>query len=86
MKRSSVVPAAAILATAVGLGAVLGYHPSGGGATASLPASVKVGATAGVGAGASAVGTDQALAPAPTPAVAPTFTLAGRPAVAPPLG
>ena len=30
--------------------------------TASLPASVKVGATAGVGAGASAVGTDQALA------------------------
>jgi uncharacterized protein with FMN-binding domain len=61
MKRSSVVPAAAIVATAVGLGAVLGYHPSGGGSTAGLPAGVKVGATAGVGAGASAVGTDQAL-------------------------
>jgi uncharacterized protein with FMN-binding domain len=61
MKRSSVVPAAAILATAVGLGAVLGYHPSGG-ATASLPATVKVGTTAGVGAGTSAVGSDQALA------------------------
>ena len=61
MKRSAAVPAAAIVATAVGLGAVLGYHPSGGDA-ASLPANVKVGATAGVGAGTSAVGTDQALA------------------------
>ena len=60
MKRSAAVPAAAILATAVGLGAVLGYHPSDGGA-ASLPANVKVGASAGVGAGVSAVGTDQAL-------------------------
>ncbi len=61
MKRSTVVPAAAIMATAVGLGAVLGYHPSGG-AAASLPAGIKVGTTAGVGAGTSAVGTDQALA------------------------
>ena len=60
MKRSAVVPAAAIVATAVGLGAVLGYHPGGG--AAGLPAGLKVGATAGVGAGASAVGTDQALA------------------------
>ena len=59
MKRSAAVPAAAIVATAVGLGAVFGYHPSGG--AAALPANVKVGATAGVGAGASAVGTDQAL-------------------------
>jgi uncharacterized protein with FMN-binding domain len=48
------------VATAVGLGVILGYHPSGG--TATLPASVKVGATAGVGAGVSAVGTDQTLA------------------------
>ncbi|MGZ4200320.1 MAG: FMN-binding protein [Thermoleophilia bacterium] len=62
MKRSAAVPAAAIVATAVGLGVVVGYHPSGGGATASLPASVKVGTTAGVGAGTSAVGTDQPLA------------------------
>jgi uncharacterized protein with FMN-binding domain len=61
MKRSAAVPAAAIVATAVGLGVVLGYHPSGG-AASSLPANVKVGASAGVGAGASAVGTDQALA------------------------
>ena len=61
MKRSAAVPAAAIVATAVGLGVVLGYHPSGG-AASSLPASVKVGASAGVGAGTSAVGTDQALA------------------------
>jgi hypothetical protein len=61
MKRSAAVPAAAILATAVGLGAVFGYHPSGGSAS-GLPAGLKVGGSAGVGAGASAVGTDQALA------------------------
>ena len=60
MRRSKAAPAAAIVATAVGLGVILGYHPSGG--TATLPASVKVGATAGVGAGVSAVGTDQTLA------------------------
>jgi FMN-binding domain len=61
MKRSAAVPAVAIVATAIGLGAVLGYHPSGGG-TAGLPSGLKVGGTAGVGAGASAIGTDQALA------------------------
>ncbi len=61
MKRSATVPAAAIVATAVGLGVVFGYHPSGGGAS-GLPATIKVGTTAGVGAGVSAVGTDQALA------------------------
>ena len=61
MKRSAAVPAAAIVATAVGLGAVLGYHPSGGGAS-GLPSNVKVGGTAGVGAGVTAVGTDQPLA------------------------
>jgi uncharacterized protein with FMN-binding domain len=60
MKRSTAAPAAAIVATAVGLGVVFGYHPSGGGAS-GLPATVKVGTTAGAGAGVSAVGTDQAL-------------------------
>jgi hypothetical protein len=61
MKRSAAVPAVAIVATAIGLGVVLGYHPSGGG-TAGLPSGLKVGGTAGVGVGASAIGTDQALA------------------------
>jgi len=61
MKRSTVVPATVIAATAVGIGVVLGYHPSGSGATVRLPASVKVGAKAGVGAGVSAVGSDQSL-------------------------
>jgi uncharacterized protein with FMN-binding domain len=60
MKRSTMVPAATILATAVGLGVVFGYRPGSGG-TSALPATVKVGATAGVGAGVSAVGTDQSL-------------------------
>jgi hypothetical protein len=61
MRRSAAVPAVAIVATAIGLGVVLGYHPGGGG-TAGLPSGLKVGGTAGVGAGASAIGTDQALA------------------------
>ncbi len=61
MRRSAAIPGAAIVATAVGLGLVLGYHPSGG-ATAGLPASLKVGASAGTGAGVTAVGTDQPLA------------------------
>ena len=62
MKRSAAVPAAAIVATAVGLGVVFGYHPSGGGATAE-PARQRQGRRdAGVGAGTSAVGTDQPLA------------------------
>jgi hypothetical protein len=60
MKRSAAVPAAAIVATAVGLGFVFGYHPGGGG-SAGLPASLKVGGTAGTGPGATAVGTDQSL-------------------------
>ena len=60
MKRTAVAPAAAIVATAVGLGVVFGYQPSGK-ATASLPANVKVGSKAGVGAGVTAVGTDQSL-------------------------
>ncbi len=60
MKRKAVAPAAAIVATAVGLGVVLGYQPSDK-ASASLPSNVKVGSTAGVGAGATAVGTDQTL-------------------------
>ncbi len=61
MKGKGMVPAAAIVATAVGLGAVLGYHPATGGA-AGLPAGLKVGTSAGVGVGTSAVGTDQPLA------------------------
>jgi hypothetical protein len=60
MKRSAAVPAAALVATAVGLGVVLGYHPGGGGA-AGLPASLKVGAGSGAGPGATALGTDQQL-------------------------
>ena len=61
MKRSAMAPAAAIVATAVGLGVVFGYHPSGGAGASSLPSTVKVGSTAGVGAGVTAVGTDQSL-------------------------
>jgi len=61
VKRSTIGSTVAIIATAAGLGAVLGYHPAGGG-TASLPAGLKVGGTSGVGAGTSAVGTDQPLA------------------------
>jgi uncharacterized protein with FMN-binding domain len=60
MKRSTVVPATILVATAVGVGVVFGYRPSSGG-SAALPATVKVGAAAGVGAGASAVGTDQSI-------------------------
>ena len=61
MKRSAAVPAAALVATAVGLGFVLGYHPGGGGAAAGLPANLKVGGNSGVGPGATGVGTDQQL-------------------------
>ena len=60
MKRTAVVPAAVLVATAVGAGVVLGYRPDSSG-NAALPATVKVGATAGVGAGTSAVGTDQSI-------------------------
>jgi uncharacterized protein with FMN-binding domain len=60
MKRSAMVPATVLVATAIGVGAVFGYRPNSGG-NAALPATVKVGATAGVGAGASAVGTDQSI-------------------------
>ncbi len=60
MKRATVVPAAILVATAVGVGVVVGYRPGSGG-TAALPKTVKVGATAGVGAGASAVGSDQSI-------------------------
>jgi len=63
MKRSAIVPGAAIVATAVGLGVVFGYHPSGsGGSATGLPATIKVGATAGAGPGVTAVGSDQPLA------------------------
>jgi uncharacterized protein with FMN-binding domain len=60
MRRSAVVPATVLVAMAVGVGVVFGYRPDSGGDSA-LPATVKVGATAGVGAGASAVGTDQTI-------------------------
>jgi len=60
MRKSAMLPAVTIVATAVSLGAVLGYRPTGSNA-ATLPANLKVGATAGVGAGTSAVGTDQSL-------------------------
>jgi uncharacterized protein with FMN-binding domain len=60
MKRSAVVPATVLVATAVGVGVVFGYRPGSGGSSA-LPAAVKVSATAGVGAGATAVGTDQSI-------------------------
>jgi len=60
MKRSAAVPAAALVATAVGLGFVFGYHPAGGG-TAGLPAGLKVGGSSGTGPGVTAVGTDQQL-------------------------
>jgi uncharacterized protein with FMN-binding domain len=60
MKRSAAA-AAALTATAVGVGFIVGYHPSGGG-TAGLPANLKVGTTSGAGPGVTAVGTDQPLA------------------------
>jgi uncharacterized protein with FMN-binding domain len=60
MKRSAVVPATVLVATAVGVGVMFGYRPNSS-SHAALPATVKVGATAGVGAGASAVGTDQSI-------------------------
>jgi uncharacterized protein with FMN-binding domain len=59
MKRGAAA-AAAITATAVGVGFVVGFHPTGSGAS-GLPSSIKVGATSGTGPGATAVGTDQAL-------------------------
>ena len=63
MKKSAIVPGAAIVATAVGLGFVFGYHPSGSGTgAAGLPSNLKVGTTAGAGPGVTAVGSDQALA------------------------
>jgi len=62
MKKSAIVPGAAIVATAVGLGFVFGYHPSGSGGAATLPSTVKVGTSAGAGPGVTAVGTDQPLA------------------------
>jgi uncharacterized protein with FMN-binding domain len=60
MRKSAMIPAVTIVATAVSLGAVLGYRPSGSSA-ATLPAGLKVGTTSGVGVGTSAVGTDQPL-------------------------
>lgn len=59
MKRSAVT-AAAITATAVGVGFVVGYHPTGSGAS-GLPSNLAVGAKSGAGPGVTAVGTDQAL-------------------------
>jgi uncharacterized protein with FMN-binding domain len=59
MKRSAVT-AAAITATAVGVGFIVGFHPAGG-ANAGLPANIKVGSSSGQGPGVTAVGTDQAL-------------------------
>ena len=59
MKRSAVT-AAALTATAVGVGYILGFHPTGGG-NAGLPASLAAGGSSGKGPGVTAVGTDQAL-------------------------
>jgi uncharacterized protein with FMN-binding domain len=58
--KRSAATAAALTATAVGVGFIAGFHPTGGGAS-GLPASLKVGASSGSGPGVTAVGTDQPL-------------------------